>query len=158
MARQRLKFIAASLLILSGKAGAAQNHSDQEAVKQVELASSVAYSRNDAKALSRTLAADFIGHWADGSTTTKREEVEMLRKGGETYEANRIEGLSVRVFGSTAIATGRTVETSLIAGKNATGVYNFTDVLMRRNGRWQVVASQSARSIPYGSNCTTVTR
>ena len=126
---------------------------DEESVKQLEHEMSNAAAHNDGQTYQRIMADDFIGNWADGSKTTKKEEIEMLHSGNESYQANEIVELAVRVFGDTAIATGKNTETSVIEGKNATGVYKFTDIFLKRNGRWQQVASQTARPIPYGAKC-----
>jgi len=127
--------------------------SDEESVRQLEHDWAAASAHNDADKTSLILADDFVGNWADGSTTTKKQELDMLRSSKEKYEANEVVELKVRVFGETAIANGKQTETSIIGGKNATGIYNFTDTLLKRNGRWQVVASQTARAIPYGAKC-----
>ena len=128
--------------------------SDEEAIRRVERDWADAAAHNDADKDSQVLADDFIGNWADGSRTTKKEEVDMLRSGKLKYAANEVVEMTVRVFGDTAIASGKNTETSIINGKNATGIYNFTDIFLKRNGRWQVVASQTARAIPYGAKCT----
>ena len=127
--------------------------SDEESVKQLEHDWAAASAHNDADKTSLILADDFVGNWADGSTTTKKQELDMLRSSKEKYEANEVVELKVRVFGETAIASGKQTETSIIGGKNATGIYNFTDTLLKRNGQWQIVATQTARAIPYGAKC-----
>ncbi len=132
----------------------ARTLSDEESVKQLERDQADAYIHNNADKISLILADDFVGNWADGSTTTKKEELDMLRSSKEKYAANEIVEMTVRVFGDTAIASGKNTETSVINGKNATGIYNFTDIFLKRNGRWQIVASQTARAIPYGAKCS----
>jgi ketosteroid isomerase-like protein len=127
--------------------------SDEESVKQLEHDWAAASAHNDADKTSLILADDFVGNWADGSTTTKKQELDMLRSSKEKYEANEVVDVNVRVFGETAIASGKNTETSIIGGKNATGIYNFTDIFLKRNGRWQIVAAQTARAIPYGAKC-----
>ena len=131
----------------------AKTLSDEETVKQLERDWADATVHNDADKTSLILADDFVGNWADGSTTAKKEELDMLRSSKEKYEANEIFEMTVRVFADTAIASGKNTETSIINGKNATGIYNFTDIFLKRNGRWQIVASQTARPIPYGAKC-----
>lgn len=126
---------------------------DQEAIRKIEYEWASAAAHNDAEAYNRILADDFVGQWADGSKTTKAEEIQLLRSGTESYTENKITELSVRIFATTAIAAGRNIETAAIAGKDMTGVYNFTDIFLKRNGRWQIVASQTARPVPYGANC-----
>ena len=49
--------------------------------------------------------------------------------------------MQVRIFGDTAVVMESDDESSAL-GKSTTGHYTWTDVWMRRNGRWQAVASQ----------------
>ena len=142
-------------LVALAERSVAQGKSEEEVVRQLERDWSAAAAHNDAEAYGRVLADDFIGHWADGSTTTKREEIEMLRSAKVSYSENRVIDMSIRIFDSTAIVTGRNTETSVIEGKDATGIYNFTDIFLKRSGHWQIVASQTARAIPYGAKCST---
>ena len=152
--------LAALMWILTGGTldvrAISQGNSDEEVLRQLERNLLDATVRHDVEAYGRVLADDFIGHWADGSTTTKREELEMLRTGKESYGENKIIDMTVRIFGATAIVSGQSTETSVIDGKNATGIYNFTDVFLKRNGRWQIVASQTARPMPYGAKCSAI--
>lgn len=127
--------------------------SDEEVVKRLERDWADAAAHNDADKVNRILAEDFVGNWADGSHTTKKEELGMLRSGTEKYEMNEIVETTVRVFGHTAIVSGKQTETSVIGGKNATGTYNFTDIFLKRGAGWQTVASQTPRPIRYGTKC-----
>src|SRR5512137_1969196 len=103
-----------------------QGLSDEESIKQLERDWAHASAHNDVDKTSLILADDFVGNWADGSTTNKKQELDALRSSQEKYEANEVVEMSVRVFGDVAIATGKNTETSVIGGKNATGIYNFT--------------------------------
>jgi ketosteroid isomerase-like protein len=51
--------------------------------------------------------------------------------------------VSVRVYGDAAVATGRTRASGRSHGQDVTVVLRFTDVFVRRGGRWQVVASHA---------------
>lgn len=50
--------------------------------------------------------------------------------------------MRVRVVGSMAFVMGSDDETSTAAGKTTNGHYSWTDVFVKRKGRWQAVASQ----------------
>ncbi|MGH8677294.1 MAG: nuclear transport factor 2 family protein [Burkholderiales bacterium] len=56
-----------------------------------------------------------------------------------------IDDVHVRVFDDAAVVTGRTAATARTGVKV---VLRFTDVFVRRNARWQVVASQGTRVAP----------
>jgi ketosteroid isomerase-like protein len=63
-------------------------------------------------------------------------------------EAMAIDEVSVRVFGDAAVATGRTRATGSYRGTSASVVLRFTDVFVRRDKRWQIVASHASALAP----------
>lgn len=50
--------------------------------------------------------------------------------------------MQVRVYGDTAVVIGRNTEKGTLKGKPYTYTYRWTDVFVRRDGRWQAVVSQ----------------
>ena len=77
-----------------------------------------------------------------GETMTRAQALEMCRKPPVSIETFTIDDVSVRVFGDAAVVTGRTTVTT--AGPSPVTVkLRFTDVLIRRSGRWLAVASQA---------------
>jgi len=55
-----------------------------------------------------------------------------------------IDDVRVRVFGDAAVVTGRTHGAGEVAGTPYDVVIRFTDVFVRRNGRWEAVASHAS--------------
>jgi ketosteroid isomerase-like protein len=53
--------------------------------------------------------------------------------------------MRVLVLGDTAIAHGLWMEKSLIDGKDTSGTYRYTDIFIKRDGRWQAVTSYSTK-------------
>jgi len=80
-----------------------------------------------------------------GRVRAKADVLEQLFAGPSPIADGTIDAVSVRLFGDAAVVTGRTTATPR-AG--ATIVLRFTDVFIRRDGRWQVVASQGTRIAP----------
>ena len=79
-----------------------------------------------------------------GAVITKPEALEMCKGARQPGGDYRVDDLSVRAFGDAAVVTGRTTVTA--GGANASTVMlRFTDVFIRRDGRWQVVASHATR-------------
>ncbi|OLC40399.1 MAG: hypothetical protein AUH43_26565 [Acidobacteria bacterium 13_1_40CM_65_14] len=75
---------------------------------------------------------------------TKPQAVSMCHDPQYRLTASSIDELSIRSYGNTAIATGRTTATT--SGDAAQTVrLRFTDVFVRRKGRWLVVTSQATR-------------
>ena len=49
------------------------------------------------------------------------------------------------MYGDMAIVLGLETEKSKIHGKDMSGQYRFTDVFVKRDGRWQAIASPLSR-------------
>jgi ketosteroid isomerase-like protein len=97
--------------------------------------------KRDAAWFERTLTEDYNG--VDGSTgkaITKAENIAGIKT--STVDAASLSGLGVRMQGDVAVVTGLTHN----KGKNEKGVaydrkIRFTDVWVKRDGRWQVLSS-----------------
>lgn len=76
-----------------------------------------------------------------GDIITKVQALEMCRKPPMQIDAFMVDEVSVRVFGDTAVVTGRTTVTA--GASPVTVKLRFTDVFIRRSGSWQAVASQA---------------
>jgi ketosteroid isomerase-like protein len=57
----------------------------------------------------------------------------------------KLEDMRVRICGNAAVVTGRNVLQASLKGKDTSGPYRFTDVFVKRDGRWQCVATQAVR-------------
>lgn len=58
------------------------------------------------------------------------------------------EGLTVRLYGRTALVSGRLRQTASVAGEDWGGTYNFTDVWVSRDGAWKVVSRHTSLPPP----------
>jgi ketosteroid isomerase-like protein len=54
------------------------------------------------------------------------------------------EGLTVRLYGRTAVVSGRLKQSANVAGEDWGGAYLFTDVWVSRDGTWQVVSRHTS--------------
>jgi len=59
--------------------------------------------------------------------------------------AFRLEDLEAHVYGDAATVTGANVITATYKGQDASDKFRFTDVFVKRDGRWQVVATQGTK-------------
>lgn len=96
----------------------------------------------DYKTVDRILAADWQALDQQGNTITKAQFMAELHAG--TSESGEVKYLSIkpRLFGDFAIVVGSNTETSILQGKNTSGLIAWTDVFVNRDGRWQIVSSQ----------------
>ena len=103
--------------------------------------------KRDVSWFERNLAADFTGISSRTARLyTKAEELADYKTGKSVTEWNEISEMNIRIDGNTAIVTG----VNHIKGrddKNQPVDYRlrFTDTFIKRDGRWQVWASQGTR-------------
>ena len=122
-------------------------HATQDAVVVGELESIEAqlastWKNHDCAGWAALLADDWSVIHIDAQVITKDQALEMCRTGPALTSS--VDQLAVRSYGDTAIVTGRTKAT--IEGAEPTTVtLRFTDVFVRRDGRWFVVASHATR-------------
>ncbi|MGE5206963.1 MAG: nuclear transport factor 2 family protein [Chlamydiota bacterium] len=119
---------------------------EQAAVAQVEQEWVKALNHADVQAIGRILADDFIRPAPQaGQFITKAD---LLRYYGAHLSPNdpnqrRIEDMTVSVYGMTAIARGLVITAD---GQGwVLGKLLFTDVFVKRHGKWQAVSAQENR-------------
>jgi hypothetical protein len=59
--------------------------------------------------------------------------------------AIKIDNVQSRIVGDTAVLSYDANETEIIFGQNLKARYHVTDTWLRRNGQWQIIASQAHR-------------
>jgi RNA polymerase sigma factor (sigma-70 family) len=124
--------------LLSAQA-ADQSARDEAALEVVmlERAWIDAIPRRDAAVVNRIVADDFVGIDPVGNTFTKATYMPDLRNGVFTAEAIKLDEISTRVFGDTAVITGR------MKMSGPSPPYRITDVYVKRQGLWQCLASHA---------------
>lgn len=98
-------------------------------------------------ALGRILADDFAGTDPDGMLWTKTKSLDVLKSGEDKVSAASLDDLKVRVYGDAAVVTGRSTVKEVYQGRDVSGQYRFTDTFVKRDGRWQCVATQSTKIV-----------
>lgn len=128
-------FMAAAMPAFSQTTAASeQNNSVEQAVLKLTQQWLEAEERSDRGALNRILADDFLGTGPMGTTVSKTDVIP--REGSEGHGlAISGQDIKVRVFGDTAIVTGRGVPKV----KDRPEI-RFTVVFVKRADRWQMVA------------------
>ena len=116
----------------------------EEEVRKLERQWLDAYEQNDAEAMERIVADDFTITFPNGGIQTKPQLMSMIkapRRPGQPRMKFRTEGVQSRAYGDTVILIGRVVSEYERDGKTITEQSRYTDTYVRRDGRWQVVAS-----------------
>lgn len=114
---------------------------------QIERDIGDANVRRDKAFFERIEADEFVFIDSGGGITTKAEDVASLDKpAGETRLVSYVPSeMTVRVYGKTAVVTGLVTSTYKNAERETVVRSRFTDVFVKRDGRWQLVAGHSSR-------------
>jgi len=123
----------------------AQSASDKskEQIRALEAARNEAIVHGDAATLERMTSDDYTFITLRGELRTKAEVVKGFATGAFKYESRDISDLNIRVYGDTAVVTGRSTQKGSENGKDYSGDYWFTRVYVKENGRWMTVALQT---------------
>ena len=111
---------------------------------------------HNAEAVKGFLADNAVIVYPDGTTATKADEIKTLESGAITADSFQMADPKVVVTNAdSAFITGRSI---IKNGKYAvpgqkkpidiSGEYRFLDVYARRDGKWQVIASQAVKIEP----------
>jgi hypothetical protein len=122
----------------------ARGNAAVESIKRLEAERNKALVAGDLAAIDRLYSDDYTS--AVGSTfRTKPEVLADLKSGALKLEASSNDETNVRVYGNTAVVTGKTTSKVHDRGADTSGQAYFTRVYVNQNGRWRLVANHSSR-------------
>ena len=99
----------------------------------------------DRAALERIIAPEWTITGPNGRTSDRsRVLAQVFDTGVHRIRDLKIDEVKARVFGDAAVVTGRTRGVGEFEGAGYDVVIRFTDVFVRRAGRWQAVASHAS--------------
>ena len=102
-----------------------------------------AWVTKDRETINSLLADDWAVTDPGGHVLTKEQVMAELDSGERNLESGTIDDVHVRLFGDVAVVTGRTTATGSYQGNSVSVKLRFTDVFVKRSGRWSAVASQA---------------
>jgi ketosteroid isomerase-like protein len=114
----------------------------EEKIAQLEIDRQAAFKRGDVEALERSTADDYTSIASSGATSSKARMLERLKSGTFKMQEITLQDLKARVYGKTAVLTGRAHEISTFDGKQKDQQYLFTRVFVKKDGHWQAVSYQ----------------
>jgi len=108
---------------------------------------------HDPEPAKRILAEDVVMTYPDGSTGTKADEVGTIEKKLVTVESwdlldpkvTVLNADSAFITGRGVIRNGKITDPTTKRSRDISGEYRFTDIYVKRNGKWQAIASQTTR-------------
>jgi ketosteroid isomerase-like protein len=139
--------LAASLVCLPLATGVGAQDLQQELTK-VENAWAEATVKGDVGALQKLYADEYIATDPMGSVYTKAQDLASLQSGEFKLTSYKLDDLKVQSHGTVAVVTGRNTIKATYKGKPIDGTYRFTDVFVKRDGRWQAAATQATLIAP----------
>ena len=154
----RKLFVAAGLILASFSFAASQTTEHKLTGKNLKIKQELikleeewhnAYVKRDASPLERILADEYIAVSGNGGSYGKTQTIEGLKNDTATYEYSTPYDMDFRFYDDAVVVIGRTKEKGKAQnGTEFTVEYRWTDVFVKKNGRWQCVAAQVVRIPP----------
>ena len=144
----RRTFVIAVLVFTAGSIALGQKQSArrnskgsvEQAIRQVDHERIQAQIGADAVALNRIYADDFIGIGPSGTVRTKPQVISDFTSGDLKFQSITTDDVRVRVYGNTAVETGRSTMIGQDKGKAVPRDNRFTRVWIKQ-GSWRLVAN-----------------
>jgi len=141
----KVSIVIGLLGILCAQFGQAQSLREKE-VLQFERDACKAFLDADPAALERVLTPDFTLTLSNGEVSTRADEINDLGGGKVHYDVFENYDMLARLYSdNTAVILGKTHVKGTSDGKPFDRVVQFTDTLIKRDGRWQLAAGHVSR-------------
>jgi ketosteroid isomerase-like protein len=101
--------------------------------------------RKDEAAIAANMAEDFRQIGSDGAVETKASFVANLVSPELRIDPYTVEEFEIRLYGDTALLSGRTRMTGQYEGKPFASHYRYIDIYVRSGGSWKIVSVQTTR-------------
>jgi hypothetical protein len=135
----------ALMAVLACRFSFAQTPTEKD-VLQFERDACKAFLDADPVALKRVLSPDFALTLSNGEVSTRGNEIDELRNGKVHYDVFENYDMNARIYGhNVAVVLGKTRVKGTSEGKPFDRVVQFTDTLIKRDGRWQLAAGHVSR-------------
>jgi ketosteroid isomerase-like protein len=122
--------------------GAAAGPSVEDQLKKMEKDRAAAVVKGDVAMLEGLTADDYVLINANGQVSDKATTMNNIKTGNIKLTSNEVSDLKVRVYGDTAVVTGKSSAKGTIGGRELKAPVMFTRVYVKKNGKWQSVAFQ----------------
>jgi len=120
---------------------------DEQQILQLFEAGDRALIAADLAELSRIFAEDYIQYDESGKSFTRKEVLDNLNSGAIRFISMISTGRKIRMLRDDIVIVHGSEEDEIEqAGKRVSVRYVYSDVVMKRDGRWQIVASQLSKS------------
>jgi ketosteroid isomerase-like protein len=130
-------------VVLAQKQSTGRDHRGTVAqvIRQLDQERIQAQIDADRAALDRIYADDFIGLGPSGTVRTKPQVLSDFTSGTLKFQSITTDDVQVRVYGNTAVETGRSTMKGQDQNKPVPVDNRFTRVWVKQHGRWRLVAN-----------------
>lgn len=117
-------------------------------LQTMEQAWAEAVKHQDIGKIDRLQAEEYVFTDPAGQVWTKTRELDAIKSGDLAIDSFELSDVKARLYDNTAVVTLQIVWRGQFRGNDISGPQRMTDVFVRRDGRWQCVASQATRIPP----------
>lgn len=143
-----MEMLSAIILALVVGQAVATPSADEAELRRLETEWNGAHLRGDAAVLDRLFADDLVVQVPGMRAMTKSDSLGMFASGRMKFDRYESSETTVRVYGTTAIVTGRIRRTRTNGGNIYEDDWRFTKVYLRTAKGWQVVAFHASNATP----------
>lgn len=150
---RHLRLLAALLLLVAvvsvsqedkkGKSKGAGSAEDQ--IKALLDQRREAAIKADIAVLEATTPNDYTRIGPNGAIQNKAEYLQSFKDGSFKYQSIEVKDQKIRIYGNAAVATGTADIKGTNKGQDVSGSYVVSQLLVKRDGKWQVVHFQSTK-------------
>ncbi|MCS6805026.1 MAG: nuclear transport factor 2 family protein [Acidobacteriota bacterium] len=115
----------------------------EEAVRMAQIRRFEAMMRGQVKLLERLLDDDLTYTHSSGIVDTKADLLHSLQAGAIRYDSIEADDIQIRLYGQTAVVTGQARMKVRRQGQPLDFRVRFTEVYVKRNNQWLLIAWQS---------------
>ena len=141
MGNRLFRAVAVVCVALSAWSARAQDSSATATVKALELKLLDCYKHHEVQVFASVLDDDFVITFEDGSTYSKTGYLAYSSSSGTHVETAEFHDMRIRMHGDTAVVTGVYHEKGMDSQKSYEYHDRFTDVWMKKSGKWQLIAA-----------------
>jgi ketosteroid isomerase-like protein len=103
-----------------------------------------AWIKSDVAFFERIIADDYTWTAPWGDVWTKAQDLALVKSRETVIKSWVLADMKVRVYGDTAVVTGRNTIKETYKGEDVSGQNRWTHTWVKRAGRWQCVAAHSS--------------
>jgi len=140
-----------AVLIVTAVNAIAASDDNQKTVAALDTQYQAAVKANDATTMDRILADDFILVEGDGTVSTKADLFNEAKSRRVHYEHQEDLEQTVRVWGDTAVVTGKLWGKGSDGGKPFEWTLWYSDTYVRTAKGWRYVFGQASLPLPKAS-------